>query len=496
MSSSPGTDYAKTAVSGIKWQGLAGIAIRIMRSLVFLLLARLIVPEAFGLVALATVFTAVLRALTGGGFSLAIVQQPNLTRAHLDTAFAVSVSIGALLSALLAVGAGLISGWMNSPSLEPVLLGLSAMPLLAGVSAVPEGLLSREMKFRQLSIRHLVAAAASTGVALVLALLGAGVWALVAQTLVEAVISCVALWISVRRTYLPGRTVSRRAYRELSHYGYKVLGGELTQMVSTRADDFLVGAVLGTRALGVYSVGYRLLTILQETMQGVSSGVAFPLYAKLQSDPERLARGFRRAAQLNYSIAAPVFVYTAAAASPIVSLTLGDRWLEAAPVMTALAISGVASLMTDMNNILLSAKGFAGRVLALSLGGAVLNLAGFAVAVQHGIVWVAVAFALRAYLLVPVSFAMVAAHAGGSRALLRTYVPLVSALMAPLVGGAFSHHAAPEIGSLGAILVGGVLGAGAYVLAVRAWSPACFADLVMIVTGLVRRRGSRLSENG
>jgi PST family polysaccharide transporter len=488
-----GAGYTDAAVSGIAWQGLIGLAIRVLRALVFLALARLLVPEAFGLVALATVFTTILMHLTGGGFSQALIRQPCLTRAHLDTAFHTNIAVGLVLGSALALGSGTISGWLGEPRLQPVLLGLSVMPVLAGVSSVPEGLLSREMQFRSLSIRHLFATGTSTTVALVLAFAGAGVWALVAQTVLEAVVSCTALWLTARKSYRPGLRVTRQALGDLTGYGIKVVGHDLTSMVSSRADDLIIGATLGARSLGVYSVAYRLLTLLQETLQGVVSGVAFPLYSRLQDEPERLARGFLRASRLSLAIAGPIFVFVAGATPQIVPLTLGEQWLAAAPVMTALALSGVPALITDANGTLLAAKGLAGRVLALTLLGAGANLAGFIVAVRYGIVWVAVAFTIRAYLLLPLSMGMTAPHLGGWRPALRAYAPIVGLLTIPALAGTSVPFMAPAVTDAGALLIAGLVGAACYLFFVRLLARDCYFDLRLVAERFLRLGNRRRS---
>ena len=243
---SPSSDggFSGRAVSGAAWQGAVNISIRLLRAAVFIVLARIPAPDAFGLIALAMVFVLTLQYVSGAGLSSALVHVQVLTKSHLDTAFWAGTGAGVVLSVVLASSAGAVSVWFHQPGLDVVLLGLSVMPLLSGLTMVPEGLLSREFQFRALSLRHIAAAATSVGLAVGLALAGYGVWALVAQTVGEALASCIALWFAMRRRYRIGTRVTRTAFREIVPFSGKVLGQNMTQLVSTRGDDFLVGAVL------------------------------------------------------------------------------------------------------------------------------------------------------------------------------------------------------------------------------------------------------------
>lgn len=489
MTAEDHTAYTGAAVSGIAWRGLSSLMIRGLRLVVFFVLARLIVPEAFGTIALALVFITVLQHFASGGLSQAIIQHPRITKSHLDSVLVMSLVSGLVLSGALAALAIPIAGWLDQPPVGPVLIGLATMPLLVGISMVPEGWLSRQMDFRLLSIRHLTAAGFSVVVAVVLAVAGAGVWALVAQTVVESVVSCVFLWAATLRTYRPGLSVSRRAMREMIGYGSKVVGFDLTTVASNRADDFLVGAFLGPVALGLYSVAYRLLTVLQETLQGVASAVAFPLYSRLQDDDERLTKGFLRSSRLSFAVGAPIFLFAAIAAPQIVPVLLGARWMAAAPVMSVLSAAGIAQMVIEMNNTLLQAKGQAGRVFAFSVIGAVANVVGFVVAVPHGIVWVAAAFAGRAFLFLPLSLWLVAAESGGARAYLATYVPVLGALVVAGLAGFGAQVLDAELGSdVLALVVSGVLGVITYLGALRALSPPTYRDIVLVTSAVVGER--------
>jgi O-antigen/teichoic acid export membrane protein len=490
MSESADDSYAGKALAGIAWRGASSVGIRLLRVVVFLILARLVAPDAFGTIALALVFITILQHFASGGLSSAIIQHPHLTKSHVDSVFLLSLLAGFVFGGSMLLLAEPVAAIMRQDSLAPVLKALSVMPVLVGISMVPEGWLSRLMDFRVLSIRHMVAAVFSVASALVLAFLGAGVWALVAQTITETAVSCIILWTATSTTYRPGCSANWASVREMVGFGSKVSTFDLTTVAASRGDDLLIGSILGPIALGFYSVAYRLLTVLQETLQGMSGQVAFPLFSRLQYDQDRLRRGFTRSSSLALAISGAVFIYTAAAAPQVVALLLGDSWGPAVPVVAVLAIGGVAAAIMDLNNTFLQAKGKAGQVLVLSAVGAGANVLGFIAAVHYGIFWVAMAFTIRAYLFLPISIYLVARELSGSiLALLKSFAPTSAILVVPAASGVLCRFLdAATSNEMVAISVSGILGTGAFLLAARLVAPGTYRDFLLLIDQILGKR--------
>jgi O-antigen/teichoic acid export membrane protein len=485
MSDSDHEGYGGRAISGAAWTGITAVGIRLLRTAVFLLLARLLVPEAFGIVALAMVFVSILQHLTGQGFTSYIIQSPRLTTEHLDTAFWVNLLTGTLLAVALASSSVWLANVFDAPELIGVLLALSVLPLLSGLSSVPEGLLNRDMEFRWLSTRSLVAAGVSTAVSLTLALLGAGVWALVAQTLIEATLSCAMLWWAGRRLFRPGRRVSGPHFITMTRYGVKITGGELMQVASTKGDDFLIGAFLGTQALGLYSVAYRLLTVLQEALHGATASVSFAVLSRLQGERERLLRAFSRSAGVVATIALPAFFGTAILAPTIVPVALGDQWSKAIPVVAVLSVAGAAATAVDANQVLLGARGRPGLALTLSTLSALLNLVGFLIAVRHGILWVAVALAARAYLVLPVSFYLVWRETGfGAREFARIYAPVLCSVTVPCAAAWGVQRLTADVPAFVTLVIALLVCVPAYAVALRVIARERWDDMRTLIETL------------
>lgn len=424
-------DLRQSAMRGVMWSVIEHSGARVTTTLVFVVLARLLEPEAFGVVALASVAVAFLGIFQDQGLGHAIVQRKELPAVHVDTAFWLNVGAGATLTVLTLLGAHPLASLLREPNVAPVLQALSITLLLSGLSSTPAAVLRRELRFGPLATRTLVSTLIAGVVGLAMAFAGLGIWALVGQTLVQAAAACVLLWrVSSWRPHLK---FSGTAFRELLGFGAKVTGSNVLNFVSRRSDDLLVGTVLGPIALGLYSVSYRVLTLLTDLFIRSISSVTLPTFAKLQGDPARMRRGLHSATRMSSLIAFPVFFGVSALAPEVVQVVFGPNWLATIPVVRVLALIGALHAMFYFNSNIMVAAGKPGWSLALNAMNAVVNVAGFIIALRMGwgILGVATAYVVRGYVISPVAL-LVLKRLIGLR--LRTYFrQIVPAAVATVV---------------------------------------------------------------
>jgi PST family polysaccharide transporter len=489
----PSGDIAVATQRGALWMAGAETAIRLLRTAVFIVLARLLLPEDFGLVALAAVVTGVLVTLTNLGFGVFVVQRPQLDRPTVDTAFWTTVAVGAALGAAQLLAAEPLSRLLGAPELAPALRVLAVVPVVAGLSSIPAALLNRQMRFAQLSVRAAVAALASSAAALLMALAGAGLWALVAQTVVEVTVGCVLAWRAC--PYRPGLQVRWSSLRELLGSGSKQLGLEALSLLDSRTDQFLVGTRLGSSALGVYSVAHRFLGVLQEVLEGTVRRAALASFARMQDDAARLERTYWRLLRASSAVATPLFALAATTSPMVIDLFFGPRWAPAAPVMSALALSGAILVLSDVNTTLLIALGRPGRVLVLNVVSVLVNVAGFLLAVRYGLVAVAAVYTARALVVLPLGFAMARALVPvTARAVARGLGPVLVAAGVPALAGALGTQLVwPALGTVPALAVTGLLALAGYLLALRLLARGTYADLHAMVARETSSVTARLS---
>jgi O-antigen/teichoic acid export membrane protein len=416
-------------VRGLSWTILETWGQQALNLVTFVVLARLLVPVDFGLVALAAVFVAFAQLVVDQGMGDALIQRPQITRRHANTAFWGAVATGGALTAVGLATADPIAALFDEPRLAPILRVLSLSFMLSGVVSVQVALLRRSLEFRKLAIRTLVATGGGGVVGIVLAFMGFGAWALVGQQLAATVLSAMLLaWLS---SWHPGLSAGVAEFRQLFRYGVNVVGSDFLSFVSRNADNLLIGAVLGSGPLGVYVVGYRLLGVSQTLLLNVARRVTFPAFSLLQQDAGRMVNAYFRVTRTAGVVVFPGYTALAIMAPELTIVLFGARWADAGWVAATLFVIGPVLAVQAFSNSMLNAAGYPEVVLRFRLITAVANLVGFALAVRFGIVAVAGAFVLRGYLLLPLNLAWMRRYVGvETRAYLEQLLPPASAALA------------------------------------------------------------------
>ncbi len=390
------------AAKGIVWSAIQKWGRAAITTVFFVILSRLLTPEAFGLVALASIFTDFVEIFLDQGSSAAIVQRADVERGHLDTAFWLSIVTGILLTVGSIAASGLIAAFFNEPRLAPVLSWLSVSFILNALSTTQLAILQRKLAFKSLAARSLTATTVGGVVGISMAFAGFGVWSLVAQNLARGVAAAIVLWRA--SDWRPGFHVSKKHYKELFTFGVSVVGNNVLNVVVRHADDFLIGYFLGPTLLGYYTIGYRLLLIIIRLVTEITNTVAFPTFSRLQHQPERMRRAFYNVTQYTSLLAFPIFIGLAALAPELVPALFGEQWAPSIPVMQILALIGILQSVLFFNGSVIRASGKPSWELGIMTLNAVCSVFGFLLAVRLGIVAVAASFVIVGYLLSPVSY--------------------------------------------------------------------------------------------
>ena len=386
---------------GLTWTLIDTWGTQLLGLAIFVILARLLNEYDFGLVALAAVFVAFAQLFVDQGLGDALIQRKTVTRSQIDTSFWVAVVTGGLLTVLGIVLAGPLAVLLGEPAIGPILQWLSLSFILAAFSSIQMALLRREMRFRSLAIRKLTAVAGSGVIGVWMAYTGAGAWALVGQQLSNAVISVVMLWTV--SPWRPGLKVSLTDFRELSAFGIHIVAGDFLNFLSRNVDRLLIGAYLGAGPLGFYAVGYRILDTSQSMLVNFARKLAFPIFARLQSDAARLRRAYGRVTRAVGIVILPGYIGLALVAQEAIVVIFGAKWAASGPVAAVLFLIGPALTLQLFTGALLNGVGHPEVTFRIRLVTTIANVVGFFVAVFlfKDIIYVAAAFVLRAYLLTP-----------------------------------------------------------------------------------------------
>lgn len=386
------------ALQAVFWAVLRGGGHRVITLAVFVVLARLLDPEAFGLVALAGVFIAFTELFMGIGFGAAIIQRRELEAAHLDTAFWTILAIGGISAIGCFGAAGWIASLFDKPALAPVLRWLSLGIFFASLTRVQESLLQRDLNFKALAARMLAASAAGGAGGVGMAMNGLGVWSLVGQQLIGAAAGVLVLWAVSR--WRPRLQYSTERLRELFDFGVHVMGSNVMHFVNEHADRLLIGYFLGPATLGYYTVGQRLIVIIQQVTSKTFALVLYPMFSRIQDDEARIRRVLSTAVQVTALGAFPVFIFLSVAGPETVHVLFGARWSASAPVLQILAVAGLLQSIVMFVDPMFKARGKPSWAFKVAVVRAMVGVTMFASAVRWGIVGVAFAWVAREVLLV------------------------------------------------------------------------------------------------
>jgi PST family polysaccharide transporter len=385
------------AVKGVFWSAIQSWGSQGISFLVFALLARLLAPETFGLIALAGVFLAFIEVFLDQGFSTAIIQRQELETEHLDTAFWTNLAIGIFMTGVSIAAANLIASFFHQPELASIIRWLSLSFIIRALSAVQEAIFLRNLAFKALAIRSLIAVIVGGMVGVSMAFMGFGVWSLVGQILTNSLVQIIVLWWA--SDWRPKFRVSQQHFQDLLSFGINIVGINMLTFLITQSDNLLIGYFLGPVALGYYNLAYRLLQVTTQLFVGVISKIAVPLFSRLQQEPKKMRQVFYRAVNASNLIAFPLFLGISVLAPEIVVVSFGEKWLPSVPVIQILNLIGILYAGFYFNGPVLMAVGKPSWKLRLDSIKALGYLITFAITVRWGIVAVAIGYVATGYLM-------------------------------------------------------------------------------------------------
>ncbi len=395
-------------------------------------LARLLAPRDFGLMAFAWILVGLV-SMSELGLAAALVQRRELTERHVRAAFTATVLIGAGLAATTAALAPLMAWLVRDPAAGPVLASAGVVFLIAAFAHTPTALLRRSLSFRTLFWIDAGTHLAGYGiVAPVLALRGWGVWSLVVAVILQNTLA--AAW-SIHAARPPLRPLLARAeLRELWGFGAGASLSGFVGYLARNADNLVVGARLGAAPLGLYSRAYNLMLLPQNHIGRVMSGVLFPALSRLQGDAPRLSRAYLLSVQLAALVAGPLMAGMLVAGPHLVAAVYGPGWEGAVLPLQILCGAGLLRVVTSLAEVVAHSTGHVAAQLRLQLGYAVLVIAGSSIGSLWGIAGTALAVALAiAAMYVATARLALRITGAGWRPFARAHVP--GLLVSFIVGG-------------------------------------------------------------
>ena len=383
------------AIKGTMWTTIQQWSNKFVSLITFSILARLLEPDSFGLIALAGTFLAFITLFVDQGFSTAIIQRKELEPEHLDTAFWTNVAIAWVMATITFGIAGFGADFFKEPSLTPVVRWLSLSFIISSFNSVQSAILTKRLEFKLLAMRSLISTFISAVVGITMAFMGYGVWSLVAQRLSAGVVEGIVLWQA--SDWRPQWKFSRKHFHDLFAFGINMVGINILNFFVTSGDNLLIGYFLGSTALGYYDLAYRLLLVVTSLFVGVISSIAMPIFSSIQDDLPRLRKVLYEFVELTNTIAFPIFLGMSVLAPELIVVVFGEQWEPSIPVMQILNLLGILWSGFYYNTPLITAIGKPQLNLSLNLFKTVVYFSVFCLVVRWGIVAVALGYVIASY---------------------------------------------------------------------------------------------------
>ena len=395
---------------GVAWMAAGNWLEQAINFIVFVVLARLLGAEAFGLLAMATAFVILSEFLVRETLSEFLIAIPDPEDAHFNAVFWSLAGLGGVLAALLLIFAGPIAAFYGAGQVRGLIAALSPTVVMIALTAVPVALLRRELQFKTLSLRAISGVFVGGVVGIGMAAAGFGVWSLAGQRLAQVATNILMAWGAVR--WRPGLSTSQRHLREVIGFGGQVLGLRAAELALAQSPSVIIGATLGPAALGLFSIAWRLVEIASFLIVTPLRMAAQPAFAAMTRQGARAADLLIDISRLSGLAAFPAFAGLAVLAEPVLHLFFGAKWMPAAPALSVLALVGLYFCIEKVQQSFCLAAGRAGAITALAWAEVILGAALIWIATRWGLVAVAAAFVVPRYLLWIFRFRVVASIGG------------------------------------------------------------------------------------
>ncbi len=342
---------ARTAVG---WRALSQFSSQGIQIVTSIILARLLMPDDFGIIGMAGIVTGLAGVFRDLGFGQALVQRPELGEEHKRSAFWVTLIMAGLLYVAIYLAAPYAGEYFRDERMVPVLRIMALSFLISPFGVVPRSLLQRELDFKRPFIAGLAGTIVSGGVGITCAVLGYGYWSLVWALLASSAIGTVAICIITR--YVPPLIPSLRGSRDLLSFGAGATGVGIMNYAAQKIDYLVVGRWLDSTALGLYTRAFTLVHAPLGVIGGLVSSVLFPVFASLQGDPQRAKNVMGRVLTGVSALAFPALAIFAVSAPELIPLLLGPHWGPS--VLPAQIMAGAGALRVLANPAAMLPKGF------------------------------------------------------------------------------------------------------------------------------------------
>ncbi len=370
----------------VAWSSVETFANRGLQLLLSIIIARVVAPNEYGLIAMLSIFIALAQSIIDSGFGSALIQKQNRDSRDFSMVFFFNLAISLLIYALLYFGAPLIASFYHQAELVDItrIVGLSLIINAAGI--IQRTMLTIDLNFKKIAIITIIAMIISGGVGITMAYSGYGVWALVGQTLSLSAVTTLLYWMSSK--WIPRFEWNKSSFRSLFGFGSKILLSGILHTGYINLYNLVIGRVYNASALGFYNRSFTLSQVPTTTISGMLTKVLYPVLCSVQNDKETLEKSFGNYLRMACFIIFPLSLALAAIAEPLIELVLTAKWLESAPLLQLLCVAFMWYPISTINNNLQNACGRSDLFFKAEIIKKAVALAILFASLPFGLIWI------------------------------------------------------------------------------------------------------------
>ncbi len=372
-----------SAVSNAKWVAVSQAARIISQLANIFVLARILPPSDYGLMAMATVVTNLALLIRDQGTSAAIIQKEELTHHTVNTVFWFNLIVGITIALVIAVGSPFIADYFKHDELITILVILALIFPISSSSISHQALLERESKFKKLAFIEVVSSLIAMIVAVIAALYGAGVYSLVLQAILMALLSSIQLWLV--SNWRPKGKPSWGELKSLLPFTGHMTAFQLITYFFRNADSMVIGRVLGAASLGIYSMAYKVMLLPVQNITWASSRALFPVMSRQQNALDEMGKLYLKTIGFIAFLTAPLMAGIFALREPFVEIAFGHQWIQVASVLAWLTPVGFMQSISSTTGTVFMAQGKTRQLMWLSLASALVHIAAYYIGAAKGL---------------------------------------------------------------------------------------------------------------
>lgn len=478
------------AASGMIWTALQKYLTMAIAFVADIILARLLMPSDYGYIGMLAIFMGLAENFIDGGFGSALIQKMNPTQTDYSTVFYFNLGMAIVLYLLLYLGAPFIAGFYHMPLLSDILRVQGVIVFIYSFNIIQRNLIRKNLQFKKLSWITIVSCVISLSVTIIMAYKGYGVWSLVAQNILMALIPCIFFWVTTK--WHPTFSFSWKSFKELFGFGSYMFFTHIINTFAKKLNGLLIGRWYDSSTMGYFSKAEKTENLASMNIASIMIQTTYPLYSSIQDDRERLINVIKRITSTLSYITTPLLFILLLTAKPIFVLLYSEKWLPCVPYFQLLCIAGLASCLQGVNIQAIAAVGkskdmFVWTIIKRAIGIG-LNVGGLLLFGMKGLLVGAVLAAWFSYL---INAALVSKHVG-----YKLFVQLKDLAPAMIVSatGALISYLISKLFSAGMYMEGAIR-ASVFIAIFAGWSllfkPAAYEYSLSIVKMIINKKNKK-----